>query len=481
MPEPTTQSRREVRFVFLAWLVALVLLSAGYNDSIDATGPLLTARSLVETGDFGLRPLYPNTMVLHEGRYGAWYSKMGLLPTVLDVPLVLAASWISRAGLPEARVLDFLLSLLNPLLTAWLLALVYGFFRRTHSKTESLWLTTALGAGTLLLPYSKTCLREPLQALCLVGAYTQSKDRPFRAGLWAAAALLTKHALLIPLLPLFWIRRRQLGELLLPVGFAALAQMLYQWRAWGSPFYPGYGLSVTGFQSDVWKTSVWRGLWIQLFSLEKGLLFTAPLALLFLFSKAAWRSPLARCLFLAAGLQLLLHARWYDPAGQHAFGPRYLIPILPLLWLAAPRGQYALTPVFKGAVALAVLTQLVFSSIKPQQYHTLRERAGEALPLPHPAANFLFFAHKLSGLKEGYDLGKFGGSPGRVVDLSDARSLVGFNYAALHLRQARLQDFSAARPKTDAVTDVQKRREAPNAERSERTELPRLPRSQGAE
>ncbi len=459
--------------VFFFWAAALCLLTSGYNDSVDATAPVATAHALVDSGELGVRPLVPNAMLFHEGRNGAWYSKMGLVPTALAVPVVLAGAWLTRAGLDEKRAEDFLLSLVNPVLTAWLLALVYAFFRRRRSREESLWLTFALGAGTLLLPYSKSCSREPLQALCLVGAYTST--RPSRAGIWAAAALLTKHALFFPLIPLMAIHRREWRSFAPPLLAAAFVQGLYQTWAWGSPWLTGYGPGVVGLRPEVWRTGWIEGVRLQLFSTDKGLLFTAPLALLALFLPSSWSSSKSRALFAAAAIQLLLHARWFNPAGQDALGPRYLVAVLPLLWLALPEENFVTRLWFRTAVGAAVVSQLVFASVSWRQYPVLRDRAGEKLTLPHPAAQFRLFAHKLNYNDEIYDLGEFGGTPGKKVDLSDARSLVGFNYAAAHLRR-QFPAVPAAGPEPKAVSAVNERSENGGADH---TASPGLGRNQG--
>ena len=169
--------------------------------------------------------------------------------------------------------------------------------------------------------YAGTCWTQSVTAACLAFAmWGLTRERPLWAGLAIAAATLVRpdHApLALPFALALGARWRSQAELLVPVALAGLGLALF------FPAVPGGGFS--------WATAP-EGLSGLLFSPLSGLFVYAPLSLVALFGVA--RMGRLGWLMLVPALQLAIYAGWFDWSASVAYGPRFLVPSLPVLAVA---------------------------------------------------------------------------------------------------------------------------------------------------
>ncbi len=224
-----------------------------------------------------------------------------------------------------------------------LLVLELGFSRRTAIVTA-----LALAFGTPLLAYSATCFAEPLGALGLqAAALFALRGAPARAGLALGVAVLARPALVVvaPLaLPLLLERSPSRSASLAWSGIGLGAMLgglaLYNAVRFGSPLETGYGDEVTAFSG-----APLEGLAGLLMSPGRGLFVYCPLAAAGLLGLGALRRRSLGIALLAGGslaALLALHCRWYMWEGGWCWGPRFLLPALPLVLLG-------LAPLVEGA------------------------------------------------------------------------------------------------------------------------------------
>ncbi|MBI3185428.1 MAG: hypothetical protein HYZ28_25085 [Myxococcales bacterium] len=184
--------------------------------------------------------------------------------------------------------------------------------------------------------YGRTLFSEPYLLALAAGAYALAllRARPFLAGLLLAAGMQMKPPFAVLVVPLLVasLRRRDwagAGRLLAaPVASLLVLLALNQWM-FGSPFTTAQPV---GF-GDLFGGA--RGL---LFSQGHGLLPFSPVALV---SVLGWRSALRSHRALAAPvlsgvlLYFLVMASWPIWDGGHCYGPRLVMPVVPLLLLGA--------------------------------------------------------------------------------------------------------------------------------------------------
>jgi len=352
----------------LAWYG---LLLPGHFYVVDDDEKFAVTASLVSRG----------TLRLAEPIAGRSYSKYGLGHSLATVPLLAAAAGVE--GLlhepPQPALRELFVTLLNPLCTAATAGLLYVF-------TLSLWppaagrprqgappgvrpgpLVVALlyGLATLSGPHALFAFSEPLLALLLLGSFYGL----FRAGRlgggpgWRLAAgaglgylVLTKAEYVLAALALLlyyaWLARGRIATIapvLAPLALLGAGALAYNALRFGTPWASGYS-------GEAFSTPLLEGLNGLLISSGKSVFLYSPPLLLSLVGWPRfwrrWRAEAALVLALS-GAFLLFYARWWDWSGDWTWGPRFLLPLTPLL--ALPWGGLYLErpPVRWGVGAVA--------------------------------------------------------------------------------------------------------------------------------
>lgn len=377
-------------FVFL--LALLILLAGGRTAPQDEETAYRMAANLAEAGrltittqDFTLESqtfpgflpqLQPRTLITTwagPGSDGQTYPQYTHAQSLLEVPLYLAGRLLSGApdNWSSVALTKFTTSLLNPILialTGWLVALFAAWLGMSYRLSVILGL--AAPVATMLLAYIDTNFSEPLLTLTVLAAtyavYRARFDHPLRylalAGIALGLTIYTRERSII-LLPPFLLyvfmtqpHRQWKGWLafLIPIGIGGLLIGGWNWLRFGSPLTTSYAAwqPETGFSTPI-IAGVF-GLWL---SAGKGLLFYNLIVWLGLIGLISlWRRD--RALTILIGLLLLIptffFARYDLWTGGWNWGPRYLLPLVPLLVLTAGVWVQAKPSRFRRSALIAV-------------------------------------------------------------------------------------------------------------------------------
>ncbi|HET7771998.1 MAG TPA: hypothetical protein VFN74_24715, partial [Chloroflexota bacterium] len=260
-------------------------------------------------------------------------------------------------GEPEqlAFFTRFAFSFVNAPVVALTCALLVPLARQLgYPAAPSLALGLGAGVATPLWPYAKHDFAEPLAALCIVGAALLAlrPGVPLRrlalAGTVAACAVGARYTAIwaLPLLGLSLRSPRAIAAFsVVPMLAGLLALISGRLPAIWSGAAQGLGLGWLDFP-------LWNGLYGLLVSPGKGLLWYMPVVLLALaglvpFVRAQrWRALLFLGLPLAYLLTYGSKGVWHGGG----WGPRYLVPVIPLLVVVS---LPALAWLFRGAPRLA--------------------------------------------------------------------------------------------------------------------------------
>jgi hypothetical protein len=364
-----------VQFLWLlVFLLALLLLLAGGRIAAqDEETTFRMTANLIEFGRttiteqaFTVEPqIYPGFLPSRQprtllttwavpGRDGNTYPQFMPGQAIVNIPLYLLGRWLSGEPLNLRSVIlaHWTTSLFNPIviaLTGWLIALFAS--RLGFSQRLSLGLGLAYALCTMVLPYTGTYFSEPLIALLiLLAAYTVYAARAAAHVLWWLAAAGTALGLTV------FIRERSAFMILPFVVYLYLCQRRVWWRGWAAFFAPPavfgvviglfnwsrYGSPLTfGFsalQHTSFTTPLLLGLYGLLISPGKGLLLYNPIAwagligLVIMFRTRPREAILFMFIMLAELLFFAMYEFW---TGGWNWGPRYIMPVLPLLVLAA--------------------------------------------------------------------------------------------------------------------------------------------------
>jgi hypothetical protein len=357
-----------------------------------------------------------------QGKDGRFYSKNAAGQALLAMPLVAAGSAIAGAAHlgPDRRVLveRAVASTFNAAVTALMLGAFYlALCAFGVGGPAALGAALLLGFTTPVWVYAKSFMAEPLQALGLLLALTGSTraalgDRagPRLAALGALLAISAKLSMLpiaiACLVPFLEAPRRSWLWPAAGVALALLGHAAYDIARFGSPFETGYGAQAT---AAAYTTPWWVGVYGLLFSSGKGvawyapMLWLAPAGMLAMRDGArpcaeasAERAPMRRRAFgmlaltigIAWLIALFLYGRFQHWAGDGSYGPRYLVPLLPLGFLPV---AFALDRMPDARRALALLLAAIglavaFGGVAIYFGAEMRE-VGDypyQLPLDHP-------------------------------------------------------------------------------------------------
>jgi hypothetical protein len=288
---------------------------------------------------------------------GSVYSKKGLATAFLPALLVRLGMLNPGWGLVSISLFT------NAIVTALTAALLAAYAARLGARRRTaLILGAVYGLATIALPYTRTLFGEPSSALALVAAafcltYVDGNRRTgwaLLAGLCLSFAVWTRLMTLLAFLPFaIYLLQKRVG--IKPLAVFALATALvglggylwYDFYRFGNALISGYQFA----QGESFNSPLLTGLYGLLLSPFRGLFWFTPVLLAAIPGAVlSWRRMRAEAI-LAVGLilvYLLLYSAWWMWWGGFAWGPRFLVPIVPFalvltipLW-EAPRAFWAM-------------------------------------------------------------------------------------------------------------------------------------------
>jgi hypothetical protein len=353
----STRTQDEGNAHRLAWaltfgfaLIYLAFLAPGVY-SLDGNSMLAVAESLVTHHSITV-PTSTLGAVGSDGRiYSTWYP----LLSFLAVPLVAVAVPISRSfHVPLHYVAGVFAGVLPALFMAATVGLVVPIAVQLGSTLQGARRAAlAFGLGTVAMVYARTFYADPLLSLLVTGAVCLTLTREPRkillAALLAFLAVLAKPTgiLLGPLLCLYlFLRKVRVPVSMLPLvgsGVGLLCYFGYNVLRFGNPlnFGPPNPFSLA---------LVPRGFLGLLVSPGSGMIWYCPPAIMAVvgFSKAVKTRMMEAFLVISVfGAFLALHSAVPYWEGGWSWGPRYLLPVLPVIM--------ALTGLLEAKAARALL------------------------------------------------------------------------------------------------------------------------------
>jgi len=421
-------------FVFFQALYALT--SSGNIFRVpDEFEVYFQAEHLIDAGDLSVpQAAAMNRPIIVKGRMvgqesfffgrvgldGKPYAPYGPAVALLAVPHHLAGRGLAamigipRAARGEGSAWAFFVGGITMLASATAAALaVVGFHCASialgTSARTALLLAMLLGGATVLWPYGTSLFSEAFVAAALIWAAAflieaRAAIRPMPrvamaaalivvAGLTNVSSLVFAPAFVAAILAERSVaagRRWQIAAIVAGAILLAAALQL-GWNAYrfGSLFEFGYDwtrrirvLPPRVFAIDEMP----RGIAVLLLAPGKSLFVWAPMLVLSLLNAGAtWRRDraLALGLLVAAASGLLVFGAHVSPEGGFAHGPRHLVPIIPLLALAAagPASRAHAKPLLYACAIVGVLMALPATAVSYLEDQAFRfNRAGNPVP-----------------------------------------------------------------------------------------------------
>jgi hypothetical protein len=408
--------------LFLFLLSTYLLTYSGSFHSSDGQAMFSVTESLVRRSDYDINQI--RWMGLQQGTFGPdgnLYCRKGLATSLLAIPLVSMGMVVPFWGLVQSGML------FNVIVTALTGVLVFLYVRRLgYSPSTGLISGLVFGLGTMAWPYAKYFFSEPSSALSLLGAAyfllqlasLGKEDTGLKpallSGFFLGLAIATRfaNAVLVPIflaaLLLYLLRKdgtsswatarlspsrllsttwREVCAFLLPLLMWGIIMAAYNYLRFGSPLTTGY------LPEESFSASWARGILGQLISPGRGIIFYCPILVALIPALPSFfrRHRLKAVFLLLISLSyLLLYGKWFMWHGGYAWGPRFLVPVIPLLVIMlAPliellRGKWR--GVFWALFALSMMVQILGSSVHFIHHQEALLEAG--LPLFDPTTFF---------------------------------------------------------------------------------------------
>jgi hypothetical protein len=363
-PLPRTGYTRATLVACVALVAALFLVVQGYMNAFDSDRMYQMTAGLFE---YGVPTRYPG----HE----TW-TKYGFGQPLIAVPFYGLGKLALLFGGFFDPITRFTVSLTNLAVTAITCWLLYRASRRFASPGVSVAVAATYLLGTMAFNYARTFFSEPAGAALLLAALmliiptqageTVGRRRILLAGLCLGAMIWFKPAFAVytpvPGLAVLWqawqapglapvkarLRAVLRSGLLFAAGPAAalLVQFGYSYIRYGDI---SNGWLRTGYEKEPgFSTPLLEGLGGLLLSPGKSVLLYAPALLLapiglwFMLRGGGRAGRMTVVLILAeSAIGFVVNATWWAWTGNFAWGPRLILPVLPLLiWPLAGLNGY---------------------------------------------------------------------------------------------------------------------------------------------
>lgn len=298
-----------------------------------------TARAIALQYTFAIPPSgLPQTIIGHDGQT---YSKYDPGLPLLSAPVVFAADELSKATQSNRYALAAIAVQLIPAAGMSItLAGVFHIASHLHTLPRALMVTFVAGFCTLAWPYARLYFAEAVLAAYLTLAIALLFDKISTRSVMVSSctiglAILTRASAIIYLPTLAYLiwhntpsSRRWFhlglfgfGPLLAIAGLALHNYLRF------------HNLLTTGYEGESFQLPPFNGIFGLLFSPGKSIfLYSPPLLLsILLWPRLRRKNPaLAWALILIVGSALVFYGAWWAWHGGWVWGPRFLVPLVPL-------------------------------------------------------------------------------------------------------------------------------------------------------
>jgi len=399
---PPRTPRKTAICVFAAVLAAYLATASGSLSTQDAVAVYYQTKSLAERGAIDVPLEISGDRWL--GVDGRYHLPFGIGQAVYNVPFYAAGKLALRltglrVGGSEEPLLKASVALGNTVAAAICAAFVFLFAWRVSGSARASLVVAALFAfGSPMWPYGKFGFNAAITSAMLVagiyGLYVGKVSRLVGPCVWGAFALacavMTRHEMLLAgLAGLAWlvaadpsqsrIRRTQIAVVGGILAGAVLAWMWFNVIRFGNPLEAGHTptFGVVGFVGLVASPAASVFLYAPL----------TVVGLAGLIRLLRTRHPAGSLLGAVTLFLFVFYALLDDWMGTRSYGPRYLVPLLPLLYATmsvCPWGPTARTGRPRTAwLAVAALSVAVQLPAVTMNFVTVRGMAG--VPTPNQA------------------------------------------------------------------------------------------------
>jgi hypothetical protein len=351
------------KFIFSFFICLCLLLSSGRLGSLDASTQMQASLLLARTGNLGTAIPPKGELNWVQSPNGNYYQVHDIGATIVMLPASFLGSITSKANTQDLIDAPPIITRLGVSLTYACVGAIgctfmYLTFANIYSKRSAFFLSLAMPFATIYGAYTKSTW-DVLGAACAVCAllYFSSKllqgEHPSKNSLLMTLSFLISTYFRYSLAPFliigiagsFYFSRSYLTwknylSCLSLLCLGMLPNFIYNYVRMGNPLRPATTAPIYLNGNNALGGNIVHGLLELIFSPNGGILIFSPIIILVFFLPIVWKNLalLNRQLILSysisACLYIFLIAYLKQPI-SFGWGPRYLMPILPILFFIA--------------------------------------------------------------------------------------------------------------------------------------------------
>jgi hypothetical protein len=440
---------RTLWYLLSIFLIIYVFSAKGYVAVPDTGYSIETAEAIVARGQLDIPYGEGGTLTAPDGRS---YSKYGIGLPLYFIPFVVAGDALSKiTRLPTEEMIGFLISFANVPFALLALFSFAGLLRLFGvAAAYAGLLLVGLGLGTLTWPYAVLEFSEAMQMgllmLAVYGVARRSRTAIIAAGMAFAWLVLVKliYIVFFPAFAIYLLTRPEelRHRLKILAAFTFPFIVACGFLAWlnvvrfGSAFESGYGGEARQFIFSQMGETVPKFLG----SFETGIFVYCPILILGVFGWTRFfkrrRAEAALCLAFIVANFIWATSWWAWGEGWTWWGPRLLVPVIPLWFLPAAflfqrtQSKWRLS-ILALITVFSVVSQVPAVLVKDMEIE--RIKFGMLTPAEQASAPsdyvmaYILLKHKLELRNEIYNVSEFGIPGNRELDLTGYRTFRGLN------------------------------------------------------
>ena len=337
-------------FFILIGIILSLLFSSGQIENPDTHLRLAQARLLLKNHEFGLpndvgEDLHGNVAINNFGKRFMVYNPG---QTVLFIPIYYISKLTSKDEASCYYTAAFLVSFINLIVHSLCSFLLFNIALSIGaSKNRSYFVALVFCLTSYSFSFAQSTFEHHIEMFfILLGYYfilsKEIRHNGFLSGLSIALGLVFRSTTILAFPGLFLLANKK-QKIYLTLGAipGIITILIYNYIRFNNPFEFGYSLAWNLANEDsivFWSLKrIPLSLYGLLLSPAKGLLFFSPTLILgFIGLRRFWykHNKFALSIYLFCGLYLIIFSTNFAWHGSiWSFGPRYILPILPFLYL----------------------------------------------------------------------------------------------------------------------------------------------------
>ncbi|MBU1869141.1 MAG: hypothetical protein KJ818_01605, partial [Candidatus Omnitrophica bacterium] len=402
--------------IFIFFLSLYTLTMSGYIGNVDGEAMYNLTKNMLIKHDFSIEPGFIREVLGKVGIDGKFYAFYGVAQSLLAIPFYITGKFISEFFPFSTREFVTRLSVvyLNVIITALWVMLIFKFsLLLKFTKKVSLGLCFIFGLATMAWPYTKVFFSESSIGLFLTLAlyylikYRSSRKKSdlFLSGAALGFTLMFKLVIVL-VLPLCLVylklnsKNEGIKKLLIPfliISFPVFCGLIfvgwYNFCRFGNPFETGY--------PNLFEPRVFfSGIYGFLLSPGKSIFIFSPILISSLFVLKDFYNRYKLEALLFAGIFLIflfVFSFWSGWDGGVCWGPRYMVPSIPLF--VFPLGMFFIKRSLSTKASKVVFTAFLIISVVVQllpilvRYDIYINKMGWTLATDFSWSKFTIFGH----------------------------------------------------------------------------------------